>query len=115
MVCKTINQINFKLEEMDYTIVLVIMTVRQASVFAANNFCHHISQVTKLMSGNIPHPERFDQTIYIEQGEDLLPHMISNLQEESMQQIVSGTHNPHDILQNLFEQDICFDSKDLIR
>ena len=46
MVCKPINQINFKLEEMYYAIVWVIMTVRQASVFDANNFCRHISQLT---------------------------------------------------------------------
>jgi len=115
MVCKPINQINFKLEEMYDAIVWVIMTVRQASVFDANNFCHHISQLTQLMSGNIPHPERFDQMIHIEQGEESLPHIISNSREESLQQSVSGTHDPHDILQNLSEQDICFDSKDLIR
>ncbi len=42
MVCKPINQINVKFEEMYYTTVWVIMTVRQASVFDANNFCHHI-------------------------------------------------------------------------
>ena len=66
MVCKPINQINFKLEEMYDAIVWVIMTVRQASVFDANNFCHHISQLTHLMSGNIPHPERFDQMVHIE-------------------------------------------------
>ena len=35
MVCKPINQINFKLEEMCDAIVWVIMTVRQASVFDA--------------------------------------------------------------------------------
>ncbi len=35
-------------------------------------------------------------------------------QEESLQQIILGIHNPHDIIQNLSEQDICFDSKDLI-
>ncbi len=35
-------------------------------------------------------------------------------QEESLQTIVLGIHNPHDILQNLSKQDICFDSKDLI-
>jgi len=38
MVCKPINQINFKLEEMFDAIVWVFMTVRQASVFDANNF-----------------------------------------------------------------------------
>jgi hypothetical protein len=114
MVCKPRNQINFKLEEMYDAIVWVIMTVRQASVFDANNFCHHISQLTQLMSGNIPHPDRFDQMVHIEQGEESLPHIISNSREESLQQSVSGTHDPHDILQNLSEQDICFDSKDLI-
>ncbi len=31
-----------------------------------------------------------------------------------MQQSVSGIHDPHDILQNLLKQDLCFDSKDLI-
>ena len=67
------------------------------------------------MSWNIPHPECFDQMIHIEQGEESLPHIISNSREESLQQSVSGTHDPHDILQNLSEQDICFDSKDLIR
>ncbi len=95
-------------------IVWVIMTVRQASVFDANIFCHHIFQLTQLISGNIPHPECFDQMIHIEQGEESLPQIISNLREESLQQIISGIHNHHDILQNLSEQDICFDSKDLI-
>jgi hypothetical protein len=50
----------------------------------------------------------------IEQGEESIPHIISNSREESIQQIVSGIHDPHDILQNLSEQDLCFDSKDLI-
>ncbi len=107
MVCKPINPINFKLEELYDAIVWVIMTVGQASVFDLNNFCHHISQLTQLMSGNIPHPERFDQMIHIEQGEESLQHIF-------MQQIFYGTHDPHDILQNLSEQDISFDSKDLI-
>ena len=115
MACKPINQDYFKLEEMYDANVWVIMTVRQASVFDANNFCHHISQLKPLISGNIPHPERFDQMIYIGQGEEPLPHIISNLREESLQLIISGIHDPHDILQNLSEQDICFDSKDLIR
>ena len=90
------------------------MTVRQASIFDANNFCHHISQLTQLMGRNIPHPDCFNQMIHIEQGEELMPHIISNFREESLQQIVSGIHNPHDILQNMSEQDICFNSKDLI-
>ncbi len=79
------------------------------SVFDADHFCHYISQLT-----NVPHPERFNQMIYIEQGEESLQHIISNLQEESLQQVVSGTYDPHAILQNLSEQDIFFDSKDLI-
>ncbi len=75
MVCKPINQINFKLEERYDTIVWVYMTVRQASVFDAKNFWHHISQRTQLIRGNIPHPERLDQVIYIEQGEESLQHL----------------------------------------
>ncbi len=39
---------------------------------------------------------------------------MSILQEESLQQIVSGICDPHAILQNLSEQDICFDGKDPI-
>ncbi len=50
MVWKPNNQINFKLEEMYDATVWVIMTVRQASVFDANNFSHHISQLTQLIS-----------------------------------------------------------------
>ncbi len=61
------------------------MTIRQASVFDANNFCHYISQLTQLISWNIPHPERYDQMKYIEPGEESLTHIISNLLEESMQ------------------------------
>jgi hypothetical protein len=67
MACKPINQINFKLEEMYDALVWVYITLRQVNVFDAKNFCHHISQLTQLISWNIPHPERFDQMIYIEQ------------------------------------------------
>ena len=70
MVCKPINLINVILDEMYDAMVWVFMTVRQASVFDANIFCHHISQLTQLMSGNILHPERFNQMIHIEQGEE---------------------------------------------
>ncbi len=51
MVCKPINQINFKLKEMYNGTIWVFMTVRQASVFDANNVCHHISQLTQLITG----------------------------------------------------------------
>ncbi len=44
--------------------------------------------------------------IYIEQGEESQQHIISNLQEESLQQIVSGIRDPHDILQTLCKQDM---------
>ena len=77
MVCKQINQIDFKLEERYNAIAWVYMTIRQASVFDAKNFCHHISQLTQLIRGNIPHPVRFDQMIYIEQGEESLQQIIS--------------------------------------
>ncbi len=82
MVCKPINLINAKLEEMHDTMHWVFMTVRQKSIFDANIFCHHSSQLTKLISGNIPHPERFDLMIYIEQGEESLQQVILILQEE---------------------------------
>ncbi len=49
-------------------------------------FCRHISQLTQLISLYIPHPERFYQMIYIEQGEESLQHIISNFQDESLQQ-----------------------------
>jgi hypothetical protein len=64
MVCKPINLINVKLDEMYDSMVWVYMPV-----FDANIFCHHIFQLTQLISGNIPHPECFDQIIYIELGE----------------------------------------------
>ena len=38
MVCKPINLINFKLENIYDTMVWIFMTVRQESVFDANNF-----------------------------------------------------------------------------
>ncbi len=77
-------------------------------------FCHYISQLTQLISWNNPHPERFDNLIYTEQGEESLQQIISILQEESLLQIVTGICDPHAILQNLSERDICFDSKDLV-
>ncbi len=53
--------------------------------------------------------------IYIEQGEESLLQMILILQEESLQHIIIfGICDPHAILQNLSEQDICFVSKKLI-
>jgi hypothetical protein len=57
-------------------------TTMQATVFDASNFCYRISQPLADI-GNILYPERFYQMIYIEQNA---------------------------ILQNLSEQDICFDS-----
>ena len=75
----------------------VIKIQEIAGVFDANNFCYRISQLTQLKG-----PEHFDQMKYVEQREESLP------------QIVSGIYYHNAILQNLSEQDICFDSKDLI-
>ena len=84
-------------------------TMIQAIVFDANNFCYRISQLTQLTS-----PERFDQMKYVEQREESLQQIVSISREESLQQIVSGIYYHKVILQNLSEQDTCFDSKDLI-
>ena len=51
---------------------------------------------------------------YAEQREEILPQIVSIPREESLQQIVSGIYFRNAILQTLSEQDICFDSKDLI-
>ena len=48
--------------------------------------------------------------IYIEQGEESLQQIVLTLLKESLQQIVSGIYDPNTMLQNLSEQDICFDS-----
>ena len=97
MVCKLSNGINAKLEEMHSARIWFYTTIIHAIVFDANNFCHRISHLTQLTS-----PERFDEMKYAEQ------------REESLQQIALGIYYHNAILQNLFEQDICFNSKDLI-
>ena len=51
---------------------------------------------------------------YVEQREESLQRIASITREESLPQIVSGNYYHNVILQNLSEQDICFDSKDLI-
>ena len=83
----------------------------QALVFDANNFCYRISRLTPLTS-----PERFDQMKYVEQREESVQQIISipRLGEESLPRIVSGICYHNSILQNLSEQETCFDSKDLI-
>jgi hypothetical protein len=48
------------------------------------------------------------------QGQESLQQIVSISREESLPQIFSGIYNPNAILKNLSEQDICFDSKDLI-
>jgi hypothetical protein len=96
MVCKPINQINFKLEEMYDAIVWVFMIVRQASVFDANIFGHHISQLKHLISGNIPHPERFVQMVCISKEKNHCRKL-----SRSLPQMFMGIYDPHAILQNL--------------
>ncbi len=72
MVCKPepINLINEKSEETYDTMVWLFMTVRQASVFDANIFCHRISPLIQLINWNVPHPEHLDrwQMIFTEQN-----------------------------------------------
>ena len=51
---------------------------------------------------------------YAEQREESLQQIVSIPREESLPQIASGIYFQNAILQNLYEQDICFDSKDLI-
>ena len=109
MVCKLSNRINAKLEEMYNARFWFLTTIIHAIVFDANNFCHRISQLTQLTS-----PERFDEMKYVEQREESLQQIVSITREESLPQIVSGNYYHNAILQNLSEQDICFDSKDLI-
>ena len=50
---------------------------------------------------------------FVGQHEESLQQIIWISREESLQQIASGIYY-HAILQNLSEQDICFDRKDLI-
>ncbi len=52
--------------------------------------------------------------IYIEQGEESPQQIISTLREEFLLQTVLGIYDPHAVLKNLSQRDICFDSKDLI-
>jgi hypothetical protein len=54
------------------------------------------------------------RTNWIKQGEESLHQIVLIFREESLLQIVSGIYYPNVILKNLSEQDICFDSKDLI-
>ena len=140
MVCKLSNQINAKLEEMYRGAMFWFFTTIQAIVFDANNFCYRIYQLTQLTS---PLAERFDQMKHVEQREESLQQIVSIPREESLQQIALGIYHHHHhasllkiinktgslfrgleiasgiyyhnaILQNLSEQDIRFDSKDLI-
>ena len=68
------------------------------------------SQLTQLTS-----PERFDEMKYVEQREESLQQIVVSIpREESLPQIASGTYYHNAILQNLSEQDTCFDSTDSI-
>ena len=51
---------------------------------------------------------------YVEQRKESLQQIVLIPREESLPQIVPGIYYHNAILQNLFEQDICFNSKDLI-
>ena len=73
------------------------------------NFVFRISQLTQLTR-----QEHFDEMKYAEQREESLQQIVSMTREESLPQNVSGNYCHNAILQNLSEQDICFNSKDLI-
>ena len=109
MISKPSYLTNAKFEEMFSGAMFWFFTTIQAIVFDANKFCYRISQLTQLTS-----LEHFDQMKYVEQREESLPQIVSIPREESLQQIVSGIYYHNAILQNLSEQDTCFDSKDLI-
>ena len=51
---------------------------------------------------------------YVEQREESLQQIVSIPREESLPQFISDNCYHNAILQNLLEQDTCFDSKDLI-
>ena len=109
MISKPTSLTNAKLEEMYGGAMFWFFRTIQAIVFDANNFCYRISRTTQPLS-----PERFDQMKYGEQREESLQQIISTPREESLPQIVSNNCYHNAILQNLSEQDTCFDSKDLI-
>ena len=97
MISKPTSLTNAKLEEMYGGAMFWFFTTIQAIVFDANNFCYRISQLTQLTS-----PERFDQMKHVEQ------------REESLHQIVSDNCYHNAILQNLSDQDACFESEVVI-
>ena len=109
MISKPTSLTNAKLEEIYCAAMLWLFTTIQAIVFDANNFCYRISQLTQLTS-----PERFDEMKYAEQREESMQQIVLIPREESLPQIALGIYYQNVILQNLSEQDICFDSKDLI-
>ena len=109
MISKPTSLTNLKLEEMYCGAMFWFYRTIQAIVFDANNFCYRISRITQPLS-----PECFDHMKYGEQREELLQQIISTPQEESLPQIVWENCYHNAILQNLSEQDTCFDSKDLI-
>ena len=80
-------------------------TIIHAIVSDANKFCYRISQLTQLTS-----PERFDELKNVEQREESLQQIVSIPREESLPQVASGIYYQNAILQNLSEQDTCFDS-----
>ena len=102
---------NAKLEEMYGGAMFWFFSTIQAIVFDANNFCYRIYQLTQLTS---PLAERFDQMKHVEQREESLQQIVSIPREEFQTQIISSNYYHNAILQNLSEQDTCFDCKDLI-
>jgi hypothetical protein len=97
---------------------------------------YQLSDLTELSEGRIPNPAQlykkpvfeqksllqdlrmidilYTRTNWIKQGEESLQQIVSIIREEFLPQIVLGIYDPNVILKNLSEQDMCFDSKDLI-
>ena len=110
MISKPINLVNAKSEEMyGNSAIFWFYTPSKRSYLMQTNFCYRISQLTQLTS-----PERFDQMDYVWQREESLQQFVSIPREGSLPQVVSGIYYYNAILQNLSEQDTCFNSKDLI-
>ena len=109
MISKQTSLTIAKLEEMYGGAMFWFFRTIQAIVFDANNICYRFFRTTQPLS-----PERFDHMKYGKQREESLQQIISTPREESLLQIVSNNCYHNAILQNLSEQDTCFDSKDLI-
>jgi hypothetical protein len=130
----SINIATGAMEELYERLCWIYITVKNTLVDDHVGNTYHLSELTKISEGRIPYPEQFAyklhygqksllqdlrmkdvlRTKWIKQGKESLQQVVSIFREESLLQIVSGIYDPNAIVKNLSEQDICFDSKDLI-